>query len=156
MDSPAKRVIKKMAAKGLTLGSVESLTGGLFASAICEVPGASKVFKGALVTYDNSEKVHLADVLEESIENYGVVSEQVAEEMALGGVRNLFVDVCVSFTGNAGPTAEVGSAKVGDVYMAIAFGGDRVYRYALHFKGPRNLIRQQCVDKALEELDALL
>lgn len=156
MDSPVRSVLKKLEAKGLSLGSVESLTGGLFASTVCEVPGASKVFKGAIVTYANSVKEHLADVMEETIQTYGVVSEQVAEEMALGGARNLDVDVCVSFTGNAGPTSEPGEAKVGDVFMAVAFGNRGVFHFALHFKGNRNSIREQAVDRAFEELDALL
>lgn len=112
MDSPVRSVLKKLEAKGLSLGSVESLTGGLFASTVCEVPGASKVFKGAIVTYANSVKEHLVDVMEETIQTYGVVSEQVAEEMALGGARNLDVDVCVSFTGNAGPTSDQEKRKL--------------------------------------------
>jgi len=156
MDSPARSVLKKLEEKGMSLGSVESLTAGLFASTICEIPGASKVFKGAIVSYDNSVKTHLAEVQEETIDTFGVVSQEVADEMALGGARALFVDVCVSFTGNAGPTAEPGGAKVGDVFISVAFGNRGIFHFPCHFKGTRNSIRQQCVDKALEEIDAML
>lgn len=156
MDGPALSLLKKLGARGFTLGSVESLTGGLFASTICENPGASKVFKGALVAYNNSIKTHLADVMPETIETYGVVSQEVADEMALGGARLLGVDVCISFTGNAGPSVEPGNAKVGDVYVAVALGERGLFHFPFKFKGSRNLIRQQAVEKALEELDAII
>lgn len=156
MDGPALSLLKKLGARGLTLGSVESVTGGLFASKICDNPGASKVFKGSLVAYNNDLKTHLADVMPETIETYGVVSQEVADEMALGGARLLGVDICISFTGNAGPGVEPGTAKAGDVYVAVAYGERGLYHFPWSFKGSRNLIRQQAVDKALEELEALI
>jgi len=156
MDGPALSLLKKLGSRGLTLGSVESVTGGLFASTICEIPGASKVFKGSLVAYNNSIKTNLADVMPETIETYGVVSQEVADEMAQGGARLLRVDVCVSFTGNAGPSVEPGNAKIGDVYVAVVFGGRGVFHFPFKFKGNRNMIRQQAVEKALEELDAII
>ena len=152
----AKSVLKKMEAKGLTLGCVESLTGGLFASSICEIPGASKVFKGGLITYSNDAKTHLAEVMDDTINTYGVVSQEVADEMALGGARNLYVDISVSFAGMAGPTAEPGGAKVGDVYSSIAFGNRGIFHFAMKFQGGRNAIRKQAVDKIMEELDEML
>ena len=102
----AKSVLKALEEKGLTLGSVESLTGGLFASTICSVPGASKVFKGSFVTYATSKKTDFLNINKDFIDKYGVVSKEVAREMAIIGRHGLEVDVCVSFTGNAGPTKE--------------------------------------------------
>jgi PncC family amidohydrolase len=153
MPNNAADVLGLLEKKGLTLGSVESLTGGLFASTICSIPGASKVFMGALVTYDNKEKVNLAGVRQATILKKGVVSQEVADEMALGGLVALGVDVCVSFTGNAGPTVEPGGAVVGQVYMALAFKGkEKTLQIPLILKGDRNEIRQQCVDLALTKI----
>ena len=101
----AKDVLESFVKKGWSLGSVESLTGGLFSSTICSIPGASRVYKGSIISYANEVKENLAHVKDETIRTYGVVSKEVAEEMALGGLEALNVNVAVSFTGNAGPTA---------------------------------------------------
>ena len=81
----AEKVLKALENKHLTLGSVESLTGGMFASAICSIAGASKVFRGALVTYASELKTKLDSVPAEMIREYGVVSKEVADAMALNG-----------------------------------------------------------------------
>ena len=106
--------------KGLTLGSVESMTGGLFAAKFTEIPGVSAVFKGSIVTYSSEEKINIVGVKKETIDKFGVVSEQVAIEMAELGRKLLNVDVCVSVTGNAGPTAEPGGKPVGFFYVAAS------------------------------------
>ena len=106
--------------KGLTLGSVESMTGGLFSAKLTEIPGVSAVFKGGIVTYSAEEKIALVGVKKETIEKYGVVSAEVAKEMAELGRKVLNVDVCVSVTGNAGPTCEPGGKPVGCFYVGIS------------------------------------
>jgi PncC family amidohydrolase len=153
----AKAYLEKAVTAGLSLGSVESLTGGLFASTICSIPGASRVFKGAVVSYANEIKEHLVGVSPDTIAKYGVVSAPVAREMALGGIKALDVDVAVSFTGNAGPTAEPGEAPVGRVYLGLAFrkkdgGVPEAKTFEKDFKGDRNTIREACVSFILEEL----
>ncbi len=153
-NEKARRVISSLSNKGLTLGAVESLTGGLFASAITSVPGASKVFKGSLVTYWSEEKVALAGVNPETIKDYGVVSQQVANEMAQGGRHKLGVDVCVSFTGNAGPSSELGMAPVGRVNMTIATPWGRM-QMQQDFTLMRNEVRDACVDMMLDQLIAI-
>ncbi len=153
-NEKARRVISSLSAKGLTLGAVESLTGGLFASAVTSVPGASKVFKGSLVTYWSEEKVALAGVNPQTIKDYGVVSQQVANEMAQGGRRKLGVDVCVSFTGNAGPSSEPGMAPVGRVNMTIATPWGRM-QMQQDFTLMRNEVREACVDMMLDQLIAI-
>lgn len=115
-----KKLLEKFLEKGLTLGSVESMTGGLFAGAFTDVPGASKVFKGSIVTYATEIKEKVVGVKKETIEEYSVVSEQVAREMAECGRKLLNVDVCVSVTGNAGPTCEPGGKPAGCFYVAVA------------------------------------
>jgi len=137
-------LVKLLEKNKLTLGSVESITGGLFASSITDVPGASKVFKGSIVSYAVEEKVNIVGVNSKTIEKYGVVSKEVAEEMAKDGKEKLNVDVCVSFTGNAGPTTEPGGEPVGAVYMAIAFE-NKVISKKFMFNGMRIDIKKQAV-----------
>lgn len=142
-------LLKKLQEKGVTLGSVESITGGLFASTMTAIPGASKVFKGALVTYTAEEKIRLAKVSQDTIDEYGVVSDEVAIEMAEGGKRALKVDYCVSVTGNAGPTCEPGGKPVGEVHIAVATKFGTVCQKFL-FKGNRKHIQSMCVRKMIQ------
>lgn len=155
----AKLVLEQMVKQGRSLGSAESLTAGLFASSICSIPGASRVFKGAVVSYAEEVKEHLLGVSPKTIAEKGVVSKAVAQAMALGALKALNVDVAVSFTGNAGPTAEIGEAPVGRVDMAVAIkqptGAPQVLIYEQDFKGERNSIREACVNFMLERLLAL-
>lgn len=144
-------LVKLLKDKNLTIGSVESLTGGLFASEITSIPGASKVYKGSIVTYASSEKVNLLHIDPAIIEKYGVVSKEVAELMAKNGREVLDVDLCVSFTGNAGPTCEPGGQPVGKVFIGIC-GNNFSKTYEFDFKGERNLIRSLSKDKAIELL----
>ncbi|NLB48427.1 MAG: CinA family protein [Erysipelotrichia bacterium] len=134
----------------LTLGSVESFTGGLFASKITAVPGASKFYKGGLITYFTEEKQRLLDIPIEIIKQYGVVSKEVVELMAKRGLAILNVDCCVAFTGNAGPEA-LEDKRVGRVYIGIAFLNKiKVLNYEL--SGTRQDIQQQSVALALNAL----
>jgi PncC family amidohydrolase len=134
--------------RGLTLGSVESFTGGMFAKEITAVSGASKFYKGGLVTYATEEKARLLGISKDDIEQYGVVSEQIAYQMAENGRDLLDVDVCVSFTGNAGPEAMEGK-PVGEIYIGLSSkDGTLVFPYML--KGTRNSIQEEGVKNALE------
>lgn len=139
-----ENLVHELAEKHLTLGSVESMTGGLFATKITDVSGASKVFKGTVVSYAAEIKNAVVGVSAETIQKYGVVSEQVAYEMALKGRKLLNVSVCVAVTGNAGPTAEPGGKKVGVFYVAVATEkGVRIKEYKK--SGNRNSIRNSAV-----------
>lgn len=140
--------------KGLTLGSVESFTGGLFAREITKVPGASKFYKGGYVTYATEEKKRLLSVSEDTINNKGVVSYECAYEMAAHARCLLDVDVCVSFTGNAGPEA-MENKPVGEVYIGIGTAQIcRVYGYRL--SGTREQIQEQAVNTAYELLKQII
>ena len=150
----AKSVLKALEEKGLTLGSVESLTGGLFASTICSVPGASKVFKGSFITYATSMKTDFLNINKDFINKYGVVSKEVAREMAIIGRHGLEVDVCVSFTGNAGPTKEKGKAPVGRVNMCVSTRSGYV-NIEKDFKLERNEMREECVNSMLDALEEI-
>ena len=141
----ARELLQGLADRSLKLGSVESLTAGLFGSTVCEVPGASMVYVGGLITYDPKLKVSLANVSEESIEKEGVVSAKVAVEMAEGGRKALGCDVCVSCTGNAGPDVQKGGQPVGTVFLGLAYQGN-VWTVPLHLSGTRNEIRKATVE----------
>ena len=136
---------------GRTLGSVESFTGGLFAREITAVSGASHFFKGALVTYASEEKNRILGISYQDIDQYGVVSREVAAQMASNGQKLLNVDYCVSFTGNAGPDAMEGK-PVGLVYIGVAIY-DRIEVYEFNLEGSRDDIQKEGVRNALEILE---
>ena len=137
-------LVTMLMSKRLTIGSVESMTGGLFASELASVPGVSKTFKGSLVTYTKKTKEKLLGIPEKLIEEKGIVSSEVAYQMAKRGQTILSTDICVSITGNAGPTSEPGQEGVGVCYIGIAYkDGVRVYRKV--FEGSRNEIRNKAV-----------
>jgi|GEM_PF-672241 nicotinamide-nucleotide amidase len=137
--------------RNLTLSAMESLTGGLFSETFTSIPGASNVFVGAAVTYLDRAKESFG-VSRKTIEAYGAVSANCAEEMALSARRFFHTDVSVSFTGNAGPTGSEGK-PVGLVYLAF-FVKDQMKTFELHLHGDRDSIRAQCVSFAFRELKA--
>ena len=137
--------------KGLSLGSVESFTGGKFASEITSISGASKFFKGALVTYASEEKNRILGISYQDIDQYGVVSREVAAQMASNGQKLLNVDYCVSFTGNAGPDAMEGK-PVGLIYIGVAIY-DRIEVYEFQLSGSRDDIQKEGVKNALDILE---
>jgi len=106
--------------KSLTIGAVESATGGRIADRITNVPGSSDYFKGSIVAYSNEVKIALLGVKKATIENYGVVSEQIALEMAQGGRKLLDVDICVADTGIAGPSGATPEKPLGLFYISLA------------------------------------
>ena len=139
-----EKLLQELKEKGLTLGSVESMTGGLFSAKFTEIPGSSAVFKGGIVTYSSEEKINIVGVEKETIDKYGVVSEQVAMEMAEQGRKLLNVDICVSVTGNAGPTTEPGGKPVGCFYIGVSSkSGTSVKGYQKSQK--RNEVRNSAV-----------
>ena len=139
---------------GLSLGSVESFTGGSFASEVTSISGASHFFKGAYVTYATEEKHRLLGISWDTIDKYGVVSQEVAGEMAGHGKYLLNVDVCVAFTGNAGPEA-MENKPVGEIYIGVAFR-DMVQVFAYNLSGTRKEIQKQAINIAYEILEKIL
>lgn len=137
--------------KHLTLGATESFTGGLFASTVTSIPGASTFFKGSIVTYATEEKINILKVPTDIIDRFGVVSKEVAAYMASHGRDILNVDVCVSFTGNAGPSA-LENKPVGEIYIGVSTK-ESVQVYCLNIKGDRKYIQSEAVKIALNELE---
>ena len=145
-------IFKKLEEKGLTFGSIESMTGGLFATTITNVSGASKVYKGSIITYTSEEKINIVGVNKETIDKETVVSSKVAQEMAMNGKKLLNVDICLSITGNAGPTVEKGNKQVGEAYIGICFKGVTAVASFL-FKGDRNQIRASACKQMIDILE---
>jgi len=106
--------------KRLTLGVVESATGGLISHLITNVPGSSDYYRGSVTAYRNEVKIKVVGVKEETINKYGAVSSQVAEEMAQGGRKTLAVDICLADTGIAGPSGATPGKLVGLFYIGLS------------------------------------
>jgi len=138
-------LLQSLANNGKTLGSIESMTGGLFAEKATMVPGASNVFKGAIVSYTRDVKEKVFGIDPKIIDKEGVVSEIVAQKMAAKGREVLGVDVALSITGNAGPTAEPGEAEIGQVYLGLATK-DGTWSFGYKLMGTRQEIREKAVD----------
>lgn len=147
-------LLQLLADKQLTLGSAESITGGLFAGKMTEVPGSSAVFKGGIVAYDPAVKKAVLGVRGVTLKTKGVVSAQVAAEMARGGAKALGVDICVSCTGNAGPTAQEGEEPVGKVYLGLAYNG-AVWTIPLSLAGSREEIRKATIEAMIAFVQSL-
>lgn len=145
-------ILKK---KKLTISSVESFTGGLFASTITSVSGASNFFKGSLVSYSTQIKEEILKIDKKIIENYSVVSQEVADLMCLKGKELLKSDICISFTGNAGPSVCEGNKTVGLIYFSIFYNG-KTYSFKKIYKYNRNKIRKVSVKTSIIELLKIL
>jgi nicotinamide-nucleotide amidase len=125
--------------RGLTLGTVESATGGLIAHRLTSVPGSSDYFKGSVVSYSNQVKVGLIGVKAATLQKHGAVSPQVAEEMAAGGRKVLGVDICLADTGIAGPGGATPGKPVGLFYLGLACeGGVSSRKHVFHGDRARN------------------
>ena len=143
--SKTVEMLQALADRGLTLGSAESLTGGLFGAKACEIGGASNVYKGGIIAYSPEVKSALLGIRPSTIRNNGIVSAVVASEMAEGGAKALGVDICVSCTGNAGPCVQEGGEPVGRVFVGVYYEGN-TWTIPLQLNGDRNAIRAQTVD----------
>ena len=106
--------------KHLTVATAESCTGGLVAAAISAISGSSAVLDRGYVTYSNEAKEQMLGVTPTTLEAYGAVSRECAEEMARGALAHAQVDLAVSITGVAGPTGGTPEKPVGLVHFAAA------------------------------------
>ncbi len=156
LQDVSARVVRAFAEQGKTLGTAESLTGGMIAASVAGVSGASAVLMGGIVSYDPRVKHELLGVSQSVIQTVGVVSEPCARQMAQGAQKALKVDVAVSATGIAGPTGGTAQTPVGTVFIGVCGpAGTRVDE--CHFTGDRQGVREQsaahALTMALEALD---
>ena len=112
--------------KKLTLATAESCTGGLLAATLTEIAGSSMVVDRGFVTYTNAAKQQMLGVTPNTIDVYGAVSKECAEEMAKGALAHAQVDLAISITGIAGPTGAVPGKPIGLVHFAAASHSGRL------------------------------
>ena len=145
----AEVVVDACRRKHLTLAVAESCTGGLLGARLTAVPGASDVFRGGVIAYDNDVKSETLGVPAALMGEHGAVSEPVAISMALGARTVAGADLGVAITGIAGPTGGTADKPVGTVWIALA---DRAAAAARHmrFSGDRNEIRHRATQAALD------
>ncbi len=134
--------------KGLTLGAVESATGGLISHLITNVPGSSDYYQGSVTAYSNEVKMKVVGVKEDTINKYGAVSSQVAEEMAQGGRKILDVDICLSDTGIAGPGGATPGKPVGLFYIGLSHQAGS-YSQKHNFQNDRDQNKRSAAEAAL-------
>ena len=148
-------VIEACRARGLTLATAESCTGGLIAGRLTDVPGASDVFVGGVVAYANEVKQAALDVPASLIATHGAVSAEVALAMADGARARLGADVAVSVTGIAGPDGGTDEKPVGLVHLHAAGPDGRLAR-SFVLPGEREWIRARAAVAGLHLVRALL
>lgn len=142
---------KKLKNLGKTLSVAESCTGGKIAQMITSVSGASNYFKSSVVSYANETKVQILHVKQETINQFGVVSKEVALEMAHGIKKITHSDFSLATTGNAGPTKGDDKVEVGTVFIALVTPKSE-YVEEFSFGQPRDKVIDRAANKALEML----
>ena len=134
---------------GKSLVTAESLTGGGIGMSITAIPGASKVFKGGVISYTDEIKREVLGVSQVDLDSFGAVSAPVAKAMAIGAKKLLNADLAVSVTGLAGPEGDSFGHPVGTVF--IGYADDRtVTALECHFSGDREAVRTQTIEAALQ------
>ena len=151
MKTKAEQVIACLRARGLTLATAESCTGGLIGKLLTDVPGASSVYKGGVISYVNEIKHRLLGVEQQTLDVCTAVSRETAHEMAHGVRERCAADCGVSVTGLAGPDGDGTGRPVGLVYIAIDAEGYSFCRQ-LQLSGSRAEIREQAAEAVLELL----
>lgn len=142
---------RELKARGQTLATAESLTGGLIGERVTRVPGSSAWFLAALVAYSESAKEKLLGVEATLLREHGAVSAAVAEAMAAGARERTGADYALSVTGHAGPDGGTEADPVGVCYVALA-DADGVSSHRFHFPGDRELVRLRCSQAAMDYL----
>ncbi len=139
--------------KKLTLATAESCTGGMLAAVITEIPGSSLVLDRGFVTYTNEVKQQMLGVAPTTIDVYGAVSRECAEEMAKGALAHSPVNLAVSITGVAGPTGAVPGKPIGLVHFAAASRSGRLVHHDRKYGDiGRSNVRRASVVQALAML----
>lgn len=154
-DPFAASVVAALVARGETLATAESLTGGLIGAALTTVPGSSAAYRGGLVTYATDLKHALAGVPSDVLERFGAVSPQTATAMASGVCEAAGSDWGLAVTGVAGPDSQEGH-PAGEVWVGLAGPGFAAASRRLDLDGDRDRVRTLTVAAALGWLDGVL
>ena len=155
MDRLAEEIGALLRENKLTLGVIESATGGLISHRITNVPGSSDYYKGSVTAYSNEVKIRVVGVEQHTIEDHGSGSSQTVEEMAEGGRRLLAADICLSDTGIAGPTGATPEKPLGLFHIGLSSkSGTRSQRHVFH--GSREKNKHSAAEAALNMLKEYL
>jgi len=146
----ARSLLAQMDAKGMTLATAESCTGGLIAAALTAIAGSSSVVMAGFVTYSNDAKQKMVGVRAETLASHGAVSEDVAREMAEGARTRAGVSLALSCTGIAGPGGATPGKPVGLVFIGCAREGAATLVERHLFPGDRAAVRAATVAAALD------
>ena len=150
----AQKTVKNLKVKNLKIALAESITGGLIAKTITDVPGASRVFEYGWVAYSNQAKNKILGVPLKTLEKYGSVSKETTSSMVRGAKNKSGADITVAVTGFAGPEAPKKSDR-GKVFIAV-LTDKHLKIVEKKFKGNREEIRTQTCDTALSLIDEVI
>lgn len=156
LESLAQELASSLLSRGLSVATVESCTGGLLAGLLTSLSGSSNWFDRGFVTYSNLAKHQQIGVGLNTVENFGAVSEQVAAEMAEGGLLKSEATMAISVTGVAGPGGGSVEKPVGTVWIAWAQEGALTLVKQFRFEGDRASIRIQTIHQAISQAVVLL
>ena len=148
----AQKLANQCLEKKILLVTAESCTGGLLSSTLTNIAGSSKWFDRGFVTYSNNSKIDSLGVRGETLENFGAVSQEIANEMAKGALKNSEANLSISITGIAGPEGGSLDKSVGTVFFSIANQEKIILEHKGDFKGSRDKIREESVLFVLNEL----
>ena len=151
----AAGIIDTCTARGLTIATAESCTGGLIGACLTEIPGSSAVLDRGFIVYSNQAKMDLLGVPADLLRTHGAVSAQVGEAMARGARERAGVDLAIAVTGIAGPGGATAAKPVGLVHLALA-SGDRIEAVREIFPGDRHGVRTATLERALDMISARL
>jgi len=149
-------IVKKLNKKKLEISFAESCTGGMLASKITSISGASKIFGLGLVTYSNQAKISILKVNKKIIQKYGAVSPQCCEAMVKNLAKISKAQVNVSVTGIAGPNGGTKTKPVGLVYIGIKKNNDILITKNIFKKKSRKAIQNATVKRTLEIVESLI
>ncbi|QKP95477.1 nicotinamide-nucleotide amidase [Escherichia coli] len=147
----SEQVGQSLKARGATVTTAESCTGGWVAKVITDIAGSSAWFERGFVTYSNEAKAQMIGVREETLAQHGAVSEPVVVEMAIGALKAARADYAVSISGIAGPDGGSEEKPVGTVWFAATARGEGITRREC-FSGDRDAVRRQATAYALQTL----
>ena len=156
INNRASSILKLCNKKGVTIVTAESCTGGLIAGCLTEIPGSSSVIDGGFVTYSNQAKMSMLSVKLEQLDQYGAVSEEVAQSMAEGALGSSAADIAIACTGVAGPGGATNTKPVGLVHLSCALRKNPTLHKKCNFSGERSTIRLATVKAAFELIEAQL
>jgi nicotinamide-nucleotide amidase len=151
-----KNLVKKLIKKKLKISFAESCTGGMLASSITSINGASKVFNLGLVTYSNEAKVKILRVNKSIIKNYGAVSAECCKSMVVNLAKISKADINVSVTGIAGPNGGTKNKPVGLVFIGVKKSNKIVIFKNLFKSKSRKVIQKATVKKTLKIINSLI